>query len=137
MGLGKTAAVLHIIAGLPDRARVLIVAPKRVAETVWMQEAEKWGMESLTKKMIVVSGPKEKRMKALAHDRPIKIIGRDNLSDLIERKMIEWDCIILDELTSYKSPISIRGETVRTLKSKIKIGLTGTCLLYTSDAADE
>ena len=126
MGLGKTAAVLHIIAGLPDRARVLIVAPKRVAETVWMQEAEKWGMQGIAKRMIIVNGTKEKRLKALADEKNIKIIGRDNLSDLIEYKLLEWDCIILDELTSYKSPISIRGETVRTLKSKIKIGLTGT-----------
>jgi SNF2 family DNA or RNA helicase len=44
MGLGKTAAVLHFLdytRRLYPHATALIVAPKRVAETVWMQEAEK------------------------------------------------------------------------------------------------
>ena len=40
MGLGKTAAVLHYIDKLRP-ASCLIVAPKRVAETVWRQEAFK------------------------------------------------------------------------------------------------
>lgn len=49
MGLGKTAAVLHYIDEIKPES-VLIVAPKRVAETVWMQEAEKWGLSSIAEK---------------------------------------------------------------------------------------
>ena len=61
MGLGKTAAVLHYI----DKLRpptCLIVAPKRVAETVWRQEAEKWGLWSVAESMVVVKGtPKQRK----------------------------------------------------------------------------
>ena len=63
---------------------LLIVAPKRVAETVWMQEAEKWGLTELAEKMIIVSGTKKQREKAIADAmKPYKIIGRDNLKDVI------------------------------------------------------
>ena len=57
MGLGKTAAVLHYIEKNKP-ASVLIVAPKRVAETVWKQEAEKWGLDWIAEKLIIVAGPK-------------------------------------------------------------------------------
>jgi SNF2 family DNA or RNA helicase len=43
MGLGKTAAVLHYIDEVKPET-VLIVAPKRVATTVWRQEAINWGL---------------------------------------------------------------------------------------------
>ena len=46
-GLGKTAATLHYIDSARWVQRLLIVAPKRVAETVWKQEAEKWGLTEL------------------------------------------------------------------------------------------
>ena len=44
MGLGKTSATLHYIDSAKWVKRLLIVAPKRVAETVWKQEAQKWGL---------------------------------------------------------------------------------------------
>jgi len=40
-GLGKTATALTIIAEQFDGA-TLVIAPKRVAETVWMEESTKW-----------------------------------------------------------------------------------------------
>ena len=40
-GLGKTATTLTIIAE-QFKGKTLIVAPKRVAETVWEQETQKW-----------------------------------------------------------------------------------------------
>ena len=57
MGLGKTAAVLHFLdytRRLYPLATTLIVAPKRVAETVWMQEAEKWELWKLLANMLLV-----------------------------------------------------------------------------------
>ena len=59
MGLGKTASVLHYLeaAGVTD---AVIIAPKRVAETVWRQEAEKWGL-SIADRMTIVSGTKDTR----------------------------------------------------------------------------
>lgn len=130
MGLGKTAAVLAWLDWYERKvdynARVAIVAPKRVAENQWKQEAEKWQMRMLAKKMAIVAGTAKKRDNALRDcTTPIKIISRDNL------RMIEhssWDVVILDELTSFKSVASIRTKTAMDLNAPIKIGLTGTFL---------
>ncbi len=126
MGLGKTAAVLHYI-NETSPGSVLIVAPKRVAETVWFQEAEKWNLKEVADKMIIVSGTAAKRKKAMNDKaKPYKIISRDNLKDV--DISINYDILILDELTSFKSILSKRSEAVRAISAKKKIGLTGTLL---------
>ena len=60
LGLGKTASVLHYIEKAKP-ASLLIVAPKRVAEHVWRQEAEKWGLNELSERLAIVAGTKAKR----------------------------------------------------------------------------
>lgn len=124
MGLGKTATVLHYL----DRIRpasAIIVAPKRVAETVWKQEAAKWGL-TIADRIVVVAGTPAKRRKALDDDaHPYKVIGRDNLADIKGR---ECNVLILDELTSFKSPTAARSKAVATVKAWQRIGLTGTFL---------
>ena len=123
MGLGKTAAVLHYIDEIKPKS-VLIVAPKRVAETVWMQEAEKWGLSSIAEKMIIVSGTKKQREKAIADAmKPYKIIGRDNLKDVIGYCC---DILVLDELTSFKNHTTKRSKICYGITARQKIGLTGT-----------
>ena len=123
MGLGKTAAVLHYINEIKPKS-VLIVAPKRVAETVWMQEAEKWGLSSIAEKMIIVSGTKKQREKAIADAmKPYKVIGRDNLKDVIGYCC---DILVLDELTSFKNHTTKRSKICYGITARQKIGLTGT-----------
>lgn len=125
MGLGKTAAVLHYVAAKAPQ-RVLIVAPKRVAETVWLQEAQKWSLYTVADKMVIVKGTAAQRAAALKDDsKPYKIISRDNLKDVVYGC---YDLLIIDELTSFKNLISIRSENIRTIKATQKIGLTGTFL---------
>ena len=123
MGLGKTAAILHYIDYAKPKT-LLIVAPKRVAETVWMQEAEKWGLSSIAEKMIIVSGTKKQREKAIADAmKPYKIIGRDNLKDVIGYCC---DILVLDELTSFKNHTTKRSKICYSITARQKIGLTGT-----------
>ena len=62
MGLGKTAAVLHYIDEVKPET-VLIVAPKRVATTVWKKEAIDWKLFDIAEKMAVIDGTKKKRSK--------------------------------------------------------------------------
>lgn len=125
MGLGKTATVLHYIATTAP-ATCLIVAPKRVAETVWQQEAAKWGLRDVADRMVIVKGGKAKRRKALDDtSRPYKIIGRDNLADI---KGWRTDQLILDELTSFKTITSQRSKAIASVTAAQKIGLTGTFL---------
>ena len=125
MGLGKTATVIDYIAKAKP-ATCIIIAPKRVAETVWRQEAEKWGAAEVAAKMVIVKGSKAQRTKALADTaKPYKIIGRDNVADI---KDYRCDLLVLDELTSFKSITSQRSKAVASITAAQKIGLTGTFL---------
>lgn len=125
MGLGKTATVLHYIAEVAP-ASCLIVAPKRVAETVWQQEATKWGLTAVADRMIIVKGTKAQRTRALDDTgRPYKIIGRDNLADV---KGWRTDLLILDELTSFKTITSQRSKAIASITAGQRVGLTGTFL---------
>lgn len=123
MGLGKTAAVLHYINDTRPSS-LLIVAPKRVAETVWLQEAEKWGLSDVFNKMVIVSGTNTKRLNTLKDEsKPYKIIGRDNLADV---QGLVYELLILDELTSFKNPLSKRSEAINQLSVNKRVGLSGT-----------
>lgn len=123
MGLGKTAAILHYINQVRPSS-VLIVAPKRVAETVWKQEAEKWGLTDLSEKLTIVSGSKAKRQKLIESNHYL-IIGRDNLSDV---EGLTVDLLVIDELTSFKNPFANRTSSICSINAKQRIGLTGTFL---------
>lgn len=126
MGLGKTAAVLHWMQhtrAIYPAATFLIVAPKRVAETVWMQEAEKWELWSLASNMVIVSGTPKQKEAAATSAAPIKIVSRDNLK-YFENQI--FDVLIIDELTSFKNMKSQRTKAVKSIHATRKIGLTGT-----------
>lgn len=125
MGLGKTAAVLSYI----ERAKpasVLIIAPKRVAETTWLQEAQKWGFKCADK-MTIAAGTKAKREKALADkSKPYKVISRDNLGDLAWSD--RFDLLVIDELTTFKNVQAARTKQVLQIIADKVVGLTGTFL---------
>ena len=123
MGLGKTAAVLHYIDEVKP-STVLITCPKRVCETVWKQEAEKWGLQWLHDKLVIVAGTKSKRQN-LIQSSDYLIIGRDNLADVAG---MSFDLLIMDELTSFKNPQSNRTDFICSIKAKKRIGLTGSFL---------
>jgi SNF2 family DNA or RNA helicase len=123
MGLGKTAAVLHYIDEVKPET-VLIVAPKRVATTVWRQEAINWGLSDVAEKMVVVDGSPKKRSKLLEDkSKPYKVIGRDNMKDV---EGYCCDVLVLDELTSFKNHDTKRSKICYGITAKQKIGLTGT-----------
>lgn len=132
MGLGKTAAVLAWLdwAVRTERVRTcLIVAPKRVAENQWQQEANKWLYGDLFARMVICSGVAKKRLSALTDEaKPIKILSRDNVKDLETVKMLNFDALIIDELTSFKTIDSKRTETMLKVNARYKVGLTGTFL---------
>ena len=126
MGLGKTAAVLSYI----ERhypASVLIIAPKRVAETTWLQEAQKWGFKC-AERMTIAAGTKAKRLKALSDkSKPYKIISRDNLGD-VSGLFGVWDLLVIDELTTFKNVQATRTKQVLEIVANKIVGLTGTFL---------
>lgn len=130
MGLGKTAITLSIIEkikGFESGTKVLIIAPKRVAETTWTDEISKWSNFKDLKASLVIGTPK-KRLEALNNPADIYIVNRDNIKWLIENSKWDYTMLVIDELTSFKSPSSQRFKALKkeAIKTPRVIGLTGT-----------
>lgn len=132
MGLGKTVSTLTAIQQLIDDcevSRVLVVAPKKVAETTWSMEAEKWRhLHDL--RVSKVLGTEKQRCLALAEKADVYVIGRDNFVWLVGKYggQLPFDALVIDELTSFKNAKSERFKAMRIAVSGVKriIGLTGT-----------
>lgn len=134
MGLGKTVSTLTAINSLMyeelEITKVLVIAPKRVAESVWSSEVEKWDHLSHLRLTPIV-GDAKTRLKALQKSSDIYTIGRDNIAWLChvyEGKRMPFDMLVIDELSSFKSPRAIRFKSLRKVQPYFKrvVGLTGT-----------
>lgn len=134
MGLGKTVSTLTAIDQLMnDRlevSKVLVIAPKRVAEDTWSREVFKW---EHTKHLRIskVLGPEKNRRQALMQEADIYVINRENVEWLVEfyqDKKMPFDMLVVDELSSFKSPKSNRFKALRKIRPAFKrfVGLTGT-----------
>ena len=132
MGLGKTVTTLTAIQQLIDDcevSRVLVVAPKKVAEATWSTEAAKWEhLHGL--KVVKVLGTEKQRCMALSQKADVYVTGRDNFVWLVGKYggQLPFDALIIDELTSFKSSKSERFKAMRISVPSVKrvIGLTGT-----------
>lgn len=132
MGLGKTVITLtHLCNLLNDFSifKALVIAPKRVAEDTWSREAAKWDhLQHL--RISKILGDKETRQAALDADADIYIINRENVPWLVETCGAKWDfdCIVIDELSSFKSAQAKRWRALRRVAKLAThvIGLTGT-----------
>lgn len=132
MGLGKTVIALtaaeRLLFDYFDVTRVLVIAPKRVAEDTWAREHKKWDhLKDL--RISLACGTALQRKRALAKDADVYVIGRDNVVWLTEIvKDWPFDMVIIDELSSFKSSQAKRFKALRKVlpASKRVVGLTGT-----------
>lgn len=133
MGLGKTVITLTAINELMyDRflvSRVLVIAPKRVAEDTWTTEAGKWDhLEHL--RISCVLGTAKERLAALQAKADIYIINRENVVWLVEQYRKSWpfDMVVVDELSSFKSNQAKRFKALKQIRPLVErfVGLTGT-----------
>ena len=131
MGLGKSVITLtalwDLILDSFDLSRVLVVAPKRVAEDTWPREIEKWEhLKGLTYSLVL--GSEKQRRAALQQRAFLYIINRENIAWLVENTRWRFDALVIDELSSFKSSKAQRFRAlkkVRPLCHRV-IGLTGT-----------
>lgn len=133
MGLGKTVTTLTAIRQLKyDRfqvRKVLIVAPKKVAEGTWSKEKDKWDH---TKPLRVsqVLGSQAKRIRALNTPADLYIINRDNVVWLVDYYRNSWpfDMVVIDESSSFKSHKAKRFKALASISGHIDrlVELTGT-----------
>lgn len=135
MGLGKTVSTLtavnHLMNDYCEINSVLVIAPKRVAESVWQEEAEKW--EHLKHlRFSKITGTAKQRVAAVVETKAdIYIISRDNvawLCALYGGGKLPFDMVVIDELSSFKSYKSERFKALRGARPYLKrlVGLTGT-----------
>ena len=133
MGLGKTVSTLTAIDLLLndyfDAARVLVIAPLRVADDTWAREVEKWDhLRHL--RISKILGSAAQRRRALRDDADIYVINRENVEWLVSELGTKWnfDTVVIDELSSFKNHQSKRFRALRRIRPLVKrvIGLTGT-----------
>lgn len=133
MGLGKTVITLSAIRYLQifgQVERVLIVAPKKVAEDTWKKESAKWDHTQCLD-IEFCDGSIAQRNNTLQQRRDITVISRDNLAwltDVYGAERWPFDMVVLDELTSFKNHATKRWKSLKKVRDKIKkiVGLTGT-----------
>lgn len=133
MGMGKTSITLTAIEELMydsfEISKVLIIAPLRVASTVWSDEIEQWEhLNHLTYSKIL--GTEKERLAAVRKKADIYLINRENIQWLIEKSGLpfDYDMVVIDELSSFKSWSSKRFKAFMKVRPKVKriVGLTGT-----------
>lgn len=132
MGMGKTVSTLTAIDDLlvlDEISKVLVIAPKRVAEDTWSTEVEKWDhLKDLRVSKIL--GTSKQRLEAIKEDADIYVISRDNVAWLVDNFFNDWkwDMCVIDELSSFKSNSAKRFKALRKVRPYFKriVGLTGT-----------
>ena len=135
MGLGKTVITLTALEDMIynsfEIGKVLVIAPLRVAEDTWSRESEKWDHLRHLRISKILGTPSQRRA-ALAAEADIYIINRENVVWLCDELSVAggwfFDAVVIDELSSFKSPKAQRFKALRkyiTRSSRV-IGLTGT-----------
>jgi len=132
MGLGKTVSTLTAISDLQDQMEIhkaLVIAPLRVANSVWDHEAKLWKhLRHL--KVQVCTGTERERLTNLHRDSHIYTINRENVPWLVKQYGKKWpfDCVIIDESSSFKNPTSQRFKALKKILpfTNYMVLLTGT-----------
>ena len=135
LGLGKTVSTLtavnYLMNDYCEINSVLVIAPKRVAESVWQEEAEKWDHLKHLRFSKIIGTAKQRIAAVMETKADIYIISRDNvawLCALYGGGKLPFDMVVVDELSSFKSYKSERFKALRGARPYLKrlVGLTGT-----------
>ena len=139
MGLGKTAVTLTNIVNRQDRCQVygtLVVAPLRVIQTVWRQEASKWE-HTKHLRFSLIHGKPNQRSLAFARNADVYLVNYEGLRWLSQQlvhhylskgRYLPFNQIIFDEVSKLKDHTTARHKALRDLLPfcPYRIGLTGT-----------
>ena len=133
MGLGKTVTTLTAIKELKYNRfqvrKVLVIAPKKVAEGTWTKEKDKWEHTKILR-VSPVLGSQTKRIRALNMPADIYITNRENVVWLVNYYRNSWpfDMVVIDESSSFKSHTSKRFKALAAMGNHIDrmVELTGT-----------
>jgi SNF2 family DNA or RNA helicase len=124
LGLGKTVTTLTAISEIlaaGGAKKVLVIAPLRVASTVWDSEVAEWDhLKHL--KVSKVLGTPAKRIKGLEAKADIYLINRENISWLETQTehFKTFDFLVIDESSSFKDGCTKRHKSLRPLAKLVK-----------------
>jgi SNF2 family DNA or RNA helicase len=135
VGAGKTAITLTAMQAMLTEgyaSRFLVLAPLRVAQSVWPAEAAKWAPKL---KIAVAVGSPARRLAALHGSTQVVVTNYDNLQWLADQDM-NFDAVVFDELTRLKNPSGKRFKALSTVIEPMQIrwGLTGS---FTSNGLED
>lgn len=109
--------------------KVLVIAPKKVAEGTWTKEKDKWDHTRILR-VSPVLGSQVKRIRALNSPADIYIINRENVVWLVDYYRNAWpfDMVVVDESSSFKNHTAKRFKALAGVAGKIDrlVELTGT-----------
>lgn len=130
-GLGKTVitltAIWELLLDYFEIRKVIILAPLRVSRDTWRGELEKWDHLSGIEMSLVLGSEKERRS-ALNRRANVYVINRENVEWLVENYRWDFDMVVIDELSSFKSHKAKRFKALKKVRPMVKwmVGLTGT-----------
>lgn len=138
MGLGKSRIALAAIACSNPPYHVLIIAPKNIARSSWIEEIKKTGLNIRYKSLIVNAKgkllTKKKRIELYEEAKTapptLYFVNRELVVDMVEYFGDQWcfPFLIVDELQSFKNYSSKRFKALKSITPYVVrfIGLTGT-----------
>lgn len=145
VGFGKTLVTLATLMELAEKnmisGHILIIAPKAIARSVWIDEMQKWNIKAKTISLIVneKGKPLTKAKRLLKYDEiaaetpSFYFINRELVKDLVDyhiqyKKPWPFPTVVIDELQSFKSYSAARFKAMKQVSPYITrfIGLTGT-----------
>ena len=139
MGLGKTIITLSAIVSRMMHLQVygtLVLAPLRVIQSVWKQEAGKWD-HTQHLKFSLIHGNAQRRHRAMRVPADIYLLNYENLTWFVNEliavylskgKYPPFNMVVFDEVSLLKDSTTKRHKALRTLLPYLpyRIGLTGT-----------
>lgn len=137
MGMGKTYTTLMALCNLNLKSHVLVIAPKNIARSTWIDEIEKWQIPFRTKSLIVKPNgknfTKKERLEIyqqVLNDPPtVYFINRELIPDLVSNLPVwPFPNVVIDESQSFKTYNSKRFKALKSIRPFVErmILLTGT-----------
>lgn len=127
MGLGKTVigltAIVNWFANRTIDKPVLVIAPIKVCETVWRQEAKLWSHTQHLTFSLLRGSPREREfmLRKPSHVYLINPEGLDWLAKYLRHDWSAFDALLLDESSMFKDPGSKRFKALSNYGSLLKV----------------
>lgn len=128
MGLGKTVQVIAFLSYLESLEKItptIIIVPKTLIEN-WRNEIQKFA-PTLARSIYIHQGQDRMKNPELIKQFSITITTYQTLvRDQLTLAQIDWVAVICDEAQAIKNPTTSSSSTMKALKSRFRLAMTGT-----------